>query len=135
MKLSLDDSLPSVPYFADQLDQVVLNLIVNAAHAIKDARKEYFERPGLIEISTKHDGDWVELCITDTGLADEIRDKIYQLFFTTRRAEKASGQGFTISRSVVVDKHGGTIDCESSSAGTKFAVRLPLAPTEPAGHT
>lgn len=128
LELALQEDLPLVPCIADEFGRVVLNMIVNAAHAIEEARVEDPDREGLIRISTEVEGDWAVMRISDTGagIPDEIRDKIFDPFFTTKGVNEGTGQGLAIARSAVVDKHGGTVDCESSPAGTTFIVRLPL---------
>lgn len=137
LKLSLDEDLLPVPCIADEISQVVLNMIVNAAHAIEDAQKDDPKRRGLIEISTRRDGEWAEMCISDSGsgMLPELREKIYQQFLASRNVNRGSGQGLAISRDVIVEQHQGTIECESSSTGTRFTVRLPFASAEPTSST
>jgi signal transduction histidine kinase len=106
-----------------------LNLIVNSAHAIADVVGNSPANKGRILIRTKADGDWVEISVSDTGsgIPASIQNKIFSPFFTTKEVGKGTGQGLAISRSVVVDKHGGTIRFESREGrGTTFVVRLPL---------
>lgn len=121
-----DPSLPLVPCFPGELNQVILNLIINASHAIADVTKDV---KGKITISTRHDGDWVEIRVGDTGsgIPAEIKSKIFDPFFTTKEIGKGTGQGLAISHNVVVEKHGGTLTCESEvGQGTTFVIRLPL---------
>lgn len=80
-------------------------------------------------MTTRLDGDWVEVRIRDTGtgIPLEIQDKIFDPFFTTKQVGKGSGQGLPIARSIVVEKHGGTIDFETApDRGATFIVRLPV---------
>jgi signal transduction histidine kinase len=85
---------------------------------------------GTIRISTRLDKEWVEIRISDTGtgIPEEIRHRIFDPFFTTKEVGKGTGQGLAIARSVVVDKHGGTLTFESEvGRGTSFILRLPVA--------
>ncbi len=124
-----DTNLPLVPCLPGEINQVILNLVINAAHAISGATGNGEKGKGVINISTRHDGDWVEIRIGDngTGISEEHRPKIFTPFFTTKEVGKGTGQGLAISRSVIVEKHGGTIDFETESGkGTVFIVRLPI---------
>jgi PAS domain S-box-containing protein len=120
--------LPQVPCFLSDLNQVFLNLLVNAAHAVADAVTGTGKR-GKIKIKTALDDDHVAVSIADTGtgIREEIRDRIFDPFFTTKAVGKGTGQGLALARSVVVDKHGGTLKFETElGKGTTFIVRLPL---------
>jgi PAS domain S-box-containing protein len=122
-----EPDLPPVPVIASEFNQVVLNLIVNAAHAIGDAVTAGAK--GTITISTRRDGDGMQVRVSDTGtgIPEEIRDKIFTPFFTPKGVGKGTGQGLAIARSVVVDKHGGTLCFETTAGrGTTFIIRLPL---------
>jgi two-component system, NtrC family, sensor kinase len=125
--------LPPVMCFLGELNQVVLNLLVNAAHAIGDAVKDTGEK-GKLTVTTRLDGDAVEIAISDTGtgIPEAIRPKIFDPFFTTKEVGKGTGQGLAISHSVIVKKHGGSLRFESECGkGTTFFIRLPLdAPGE-----
>lgn len=130
LKLDLSPELPSVSCFADEMGQVFLNIIVNAAHAIAN---KFGENPdnekGLIKISSRQNGDFVEVQIADNGMGihDIIKDKIFDPFFTTKEVGKGTGQGLTIAHDVVAGKHGGSITLESDlGVGTTFTIRLPL---------
>ena len=129
LQTNLDSSLPPVLCLVGEFNQVVLNLIINATHAIADTVKGTGKK-GTITISTTHTDDSVEIRIADTGggIPEAIRHKIFDLFFTTKGVGKGTGQGLAIARSVVVDKHGGTIRMESDvGKGTTFIIRLPLS--------
>jgi two-component system, NtrC family, sensor kinase len=120
--------LPPVLCHLGDLNQVFLNLLVNAAHAIEDTAKETSTR-GKISVRTRVDGDFVEISIADsgTGIPDEVRDKIFDPFFTTKAVGKGTGQGLTIARTIIVDKHGGTLHFVTEvPKGTTFFIRLPL---------
>ena len=125
----LDGGLPLVCCLPSELNQVFLNLIVNAAHAIGDVVGENSVCKGNIAISTRQDGEWAEIRIADTGfgIPEEIQDRIFDPFFTTKEVGRGTGQGLAIAHSVVVDKHGGTITFESKvGIGTTFIIRLPI---------
>jgi signal transduction histidine kinase len=120
--------LPAVPCYLGEINQVILNLLVNASHAIHDVVSDTGSL-GKITVRTRLDGDAVEISIGDTGtgIPETARDKIFDPFFTTKEVGKGTGQGLAIARSVVVNKHGGTLRFETeSSKGTTFFIRLPL---------
>jgi PAS domain S-box-containing protein len=121
--------LPLVPCLVHEFNQVILNLIVNASHAVADVVGKTEGSKGEIKISTRSEGEWVEIRISDTGtgIPENIRHRIFDPFFTTKEPGKGTGQGLAIARSVVVDKHGGEIDFESTlGKGTTFIIRLPI---------
>jgi signal transduction histidine kinase len=123
-----DPNLPLVSCLPDEFNQVLLNLIINAAHAIGEVVGSGSNK-GAITISTRQDGDWAEIRVQDTGtgIPEKIRPKIFDPFFTTKQVGKGTGQGLAIAHSVIVDKHGGTIACETEvGQGTTFVIRLPL---------
>ena len=127
VKTELDPSLPQLPCFPGDLNRALLNLIVNAAHAIGERATE--PSRGKIMIKTLCDGDEVVVRISDTGtgIPHAVREKVFEPFFTTKPVGKGTGQGLSIVYSVVVDKHGGTINLESElGKGTTFILRLPL---------
>ena len=129
MKTGFDTDLPFVPCFRAELNQVILNMIVNAAHAIAEVNGDNASQKGVIHIRTCRNDNWAEIRISDTGagIPEDIRPKIFDLFFTTKGPGKGSGQGLAISHSVVVDKHLGTLDLETREGkGTTFIIRLPL---------
>ena len=118
--------LPPVPCHIGELNQVFLNLIVNAAHAIESAIHGT-DRRGLIRVETRPEGDSVRVSISDTGtgIPEEIRDRVFDPFFTTKDVGRGTGQGLSIARSVVVDKHAGTLTFDSElGRGTTFHIRL-----------
>jgi len=107
---------------------VLLNLVVNAAHAIEDVVGRTPVR-GTITIATRHDGADVEIAITDTGcgIPEEIRERVFDPFFTTKAVGRGTGQGLALARTTIVDRHGGTLDFESRvGSGTTFRIRLPI---------
>ena len=121
--------LPLVTCQAGEINQVVLNLIVNAAHAISDAVKGSDVR-GTLTVVTRVDGDHVVLSIRDTGtgIPDAIAHRVFEQFFTTKEVGRGTGQGLALAWAVVTDKHGGELRFESQlGVGTTFFVRLPIA--------
>ncbi|HEX3846043.1 MAG TPA: ATP-binding protein [Steroidobacteraceae bacterium] len=124
--------LPSVPCYLGEFNQVILNLLVNAAHAIGDVVKDSGDL-GKLTIRTRLDGDAVEISISDTGtgIPESARDKIFDPFFTTKEVGKGTGQGLAIAHSVVVGKHGGALRFETEiGKGTTFFITLPLESSE-----
>ena len=127
----LDQNLPPVPCLPGELNQVVLNFLINAVHAIKDVLKssDGLEEQGKITISTKLAGEWVEIIISDTGtgIAEEDKLRIFDPFFTTKDIGEGTGQGLAIAGNVIIQKHHGTIDLDSTlGKGTTFTIKLPL---------
>ena len=119
--------LPEVMCNIGELSQVFLNMIVNAAHALADAGRD--AETGRITIKTALVEDWAELSFEDNGcgIPQEIIDKIYDPFFTTKEVGRGSGQGLAIARTIVVDKHAGRIQVASKpGVGTRFTLRLPI---------
>lgn len=126
---ALDPTLPPVPCLIGAFNQVMLNMIVNAAHAIADVVTGTGGK-GTITIRTGRTGDFAEIRISDTGsgIPASNRHRIFDPFFTTKEVGKGTGQGLAIARAVVVGKHGGSIEVESEvGTGTTFLIRLPLA--------
>jgi signal transduction histidine kinase len=120
--------LPLVPCYLGEINQVILNLIVNAAHAISDVVMDTGVL-GKITVRTRLDGDAVEISISDTGtgIPEAARDKIFDPFFTTKVVGKGTGQGLAIAHSVVVKKHEGTLRFATECGkGTTFFIRLPV---------
>jgi signal transduction histidine kinase len=116
--------LPPVRCNIAELNQVFLNLIVNAADAIDETG-----RRGRITVATLLDGDDVVVRISDTGcgIPDEVRSKIFDPFFTTKDVGRGSGQGLPLVRGVVQEGHGGSVSVDSVvGQGTTFTVRVPL---------
>jgi PAS domain S-box-containing protein len=126
-----DPHLPQVPCLPGELNQVILNLVVNAAHAIADATNDGHKGKGIITASTRLNGDWAEISIRDTGtgIPEKIRGKVFDPFFTTKPVGKGTGQGLAIAHAVVVDQHQGQLIFETEmGVGTVFTIRLPLKP-------
>jgi len=120
--------LPPVQCYLGEINQVVLNLVLNAAHAISDVVRDTGVL-GKITVRTRLDGDAVEISIADTGtgIPEEARDKVFDPFFTTKEVGRGTGQGLAIAHSVIVKKHGGTLRFETECGkGTTFFIRLPI---------
>jgi signal transduction histidine kinase len=129
LETNLDPSLPLVNAFPGEINQVVLNLIVNAAHAIQAVVRDCPGTKGKIAVATRRTGDFAEVSIRDsgTGIPSAIQSRVFDPFFTTKEVGKGTGQGLFIAHTVVVKKHGGTIHFETEEGkGTTFVVRLPL---------
>ncbi len=127
-EVELDSTLPPVSCLADELNQVILNLVVNAAHAIGDTGKK--DVKGKITVSTRRKGELVEIRVKDdgTGIPKEIQSRIFDPFFTTKEVGRGTGQGLAIARDVVVKKHGGSLTFETEkNAGTTFIITLPIS--------
>jgi two-component system NtrC family sensor kinase len=121
--------LPQVSCLAGQFNQVILNLVVNAAHAITDVVGDGAKGKGTIEITTLKAGEQAEIRIRDTGpgIPPSVREHLFEPFFTTKAVGKGTGQGLALARSIVVEQHGGTIDCETEvGTGTTFIIRMPF---------
>jgi predicted ATPase/signal transduction histidine kinase/tRNA A-37 threonylcarbamoyl transferase component Bud32 len=121
-------ALPLVRCNGGEINQAVLNLVINAAHAIRDVVGQTGAK-GKIVVRTRRDGGEVEIAISDTGtgIPDAIRDKIYDPFFTTKEVGRGTGQGLAIVRGVVVDRHAGSLRFDTvAGVGTTFFLRLPI---------
>jgi signal transduction histidine kinase len=121
-------TVPPVVCHIGELNQVFLNLIVNAAHAIADKVAGTTGR-GTIGIRTRADGDHVVIEVSDdgVGMPEAVRHRVFEPFFTTKDVGKGTGQGLSLSRSLIVDRHAGVLKVDSTpGAGTTFTVRLPI---------
>lgn len=126
VETAFDPDLPQVPCFPGELGQVVLNLLINAADAVAERHGDAL---GTIRLATRKVGEQAMLEVTDdgAGIPQDIMDRIFDLFFTTKDPGKGTGQGLAICRSIVETKHGGRIAVTSEEGvGTTFAVYLPL---------
>jgi C4-dicarboxylate-specific signal transduction histidine kinase len=119
--------LPPVMCNVSELNQVFLNLIVNAAHAVGDAIGDGPDERGAIRIRTARENGSAVITISDSGrgIPNEIRERIFDPFFTTKDVGKGTGQGLSIA-TAIVDRHGGSLTLEAGPE-TKFAIRLPSA--------
>jgi PAS domain S-box-containing protein len=130
----LDPNLAPVPCFQGEFNQALLNLVINAAHAIQEATASRGAGyHGLIRVATRQEGAEVVVSVTDngSGIPPALRDRIFEPFFTTKPVGKGTGQGLAIVHAVVVDKHKGRITVDSEPGqGTTFHLHLPLASEE-----
>lgn len=126
--LNLQQDLPLVPCLPGEVNQVFLNVLVNAAQAVADKLKDSGKK-GVIGVSTIALADRVQIRISDTGngIPEKIRDRVFDPFVTTRDVGEGTGQGLAVARSIMVDRHGGTIEFETEAGkGTTFILSLPL---------
>ncbi len=120
--------LPPVSCHIGEINQVVLSVLINAAHAVADVVDGSDSR-GRISLSTRAGAEDVVIAVSDTGagIAPAIRDKIFDPFFSTKDVGRGSGQSLAMARAVVVEKHGGSISFETAEGrGTTFFIRLPI---------
>ena len=120
VSMELDESQPEAVIDTGELQQVILNMLLNAMQAMPDG--------GDLGIQTRVSGDGVEITITDTGIgiAPENLHKVFNPFFTTKEVGKGTGLGLSVSFNII-EKHGGTIRAESQPGkGTAFTIVLPM---------
>jgi phosphate/phosphite/phosphonate ABC transporter binding protein len=131
METDLAPDLPQVPLLADEMGQVILNMLVNGAHAIAQKHgKNPAGEKGKIRIMTRQRTNTVELRIQDSGsgIPKKAQPRIFDPFYTTKEVGKGTGQGLAISHDVIVEKHGGNITFTTETdIGTEFIITLPLA--------
>jgi signal transduction histidine kinase len=128
-----DETLPTVVCYPGDINQVVLNLIVNAAHSIKEKVKD--GEKGRITVRTRLRGESAKVSVADTGMGipEGIRNRVFDPFFTTKDVGKGTGQGLALAYTVVVKKHGGKIWFETEAGkGTTFFFTLPIKVEDPA---
>lgn len=129
MEMDLDPELPLVACLPGEINQVFLNLIINAAQAIGEQVSKGAKNKGTIRIVSRQVENGVEIRIADTGpgIPEAIRNRIFDPFFTTKEVGKGTGQGLAISHAVITEKHGGVIGVESEvGQGTTFIIYLPF---------
>ena len=120
--------VPLVTCNIGDLNQVFLNLLTNAAHAIEDANRDS-DQLGTITITTTAIDDTAIISITDTGcgIPDELRTRVFDPFFTTKEAGRGTGQGLAISRKII-DRHAGSLTVESDpDHGSTFTITIPIS--------
>ena len=121
--------LPPVVCHGGDVNQVILNIVVNAAHAIGDLSTEEEEKKGTITVRTRSQDDCALVSISDTGggIPEGVREHIFEPFFTTKDVGRGTGQGLSIARSIIHEKHGGSLTFETEAGkGTTFFIRLPF---------
>jgi PAS domain S-box-containing protein len=130
LSMDLDLNLPVVPCQMQEISQVLLNLIINAAHAITDAARDDSDAKGFIRVGTKFDGEWAEIRIEDsgTGIPPHVQTHIFEPFFTTKPVGMGTGQGLFFAQRSIVKNHEGHISFETQAgSGTTFIIKLPLS--------
>ncbi|MCW8943551.1 MAG: ATP-binding protein [Sedimenticola sp.] len=129
MQTDLDSSLPLVCCYIGEIKQVILNIIINAAHAIQNIQTETDLISRVIHISTYRENDSIVICIKDngSGIPTHIQDKIFDPFFTTKEVGKGTGQGLSLAYQTITEKHQGRLTFDSQDGvGTSFYITLPL---------
>jgi len=129
LETDLDPDLPPVPCLRGEFNQVILNLLVNAAHAIGEVTHKDDTQKGKITITTRKKEIWAEIRIGDTGtgIPEKVQPRVFDPFFTTKEVGKGTGQGLAIARSIITEKHQGTITFETKEGkGTTFIIRVPI---------
>ena len=121
--------VPPVHCHAGDINQVVLNLVLNAAHAITDIVGGTSNK-GRITVRTRAIGGFVEVSVSDTGagIPESVRARIFEPFVTTKEVGRGTGQGLALSRGIVVEKLHGSLHFETETGkGTTFFIRLPVS--------
>ncbi len=130
VETDFDPNLPLIACSLDEINQVFLNMVVNAAHAIEEKQKSTDDKSkGLIKISTYLEDNFVKIAISDTGvgISEETMFKLFDPFFTTKEVGKGTGQGLSIAYDIIVNKHFGNIDVKSKPGeGATFIITLPM---------
>jgi signal transduction histidine kinase len=127
MTFEFAEALPQINCFPGEINQVILNIIVNASHAIGSLEGK--DGKGNIRIITLKENDNIVIKISDDadGMEERVRERIFDPFFTTKEVGKGTGQGLSLAYAIVVDKHGGNISVESNvGEGTTFTIELPI---------
>ena len=128
-KIDLDADLPLVPCHINEISQVILNLITNGAHSIKDkiGNKEY--NKGKITIISRLNEKFAEIKVVDDGMGipEEVQPKLFDPFFTTKEFGMGTGQGLAIALKIIEGKHQGKINFDTElGKGTSFKIKLPI---------
>jgi signal transduction histidine kinase len=135
---SLDPDLDEIPCYAGDIKQALLNILVNAAHAVDERRRQQgADELGLITVTTARTDTDVVITVSDNGIGmdEEVRRRIFDPFFTTKTVGKGTGQGLSLAHSAIVTKHRGRIEVTSTPMqGTAFTIVLPI-PVEAAGDS
>lgn len=130
LSMNLSEDIPLIPCFAGEIGQVILNIIVNGAHAISDQTDGGKNGMGTLVISSKSTEKGVEIRMYDSGggIPEHIQQRIFDPFFTTKAIGKGTGQGLAIAHRVITERHGGSLSFDSiKGKGTTFIIALPLA--------
>lgn len=129
IQLALDNDLPLISCQSWEIKQVLVNLIINAAHAISDCVTQGKYARGEITVRTQIEVDELVISVEDNGggIPDELRDSVFLPFFTTKPPGKGTGQGLALARTIVESKHRGKLELYSwPDEGTTFIIRLPI---------
>ena len=129
IETELDSSLPQIPCFIGEINQVFMNIIVNAAHAISDITGDENQNKGTIKICSHSRAKSISITISDTGtgIPEKIRNRIFDPFFTTKEIGRGTGQGLSIAYDIIVNKHNGKIKVDSRvGIGTTLQITLPI---------
>lgn len=129
LQLELDEDLPTVPCYRGELNQVFLNLIVNASQATAEKVADQDSSRGTIRIRTERLDELVRITVADDGpgVPPELEEKIFEMFFTTKEVGKGTGQGLALAHNVINNKHGGSLRLvDDELPGAAFAIELPL---------
>lgn len=129
LQMDFDPDLPEIPCMLDEFNQVVLNLVVNAAHAIDAANADRSEEKGTIAVRTCRTFDMavIEISDTGTGIPEESQAHIFKPFYTTKVVGKGTGQGLAVVQNIIVKHHAGLIDFDTQvGKGTTFRIQLPI---------
>jgi signal transduction histidine kinase len=128
MKTHFDPDLPKIEVIPQDIGRVLLNLINNAFYTIHDKAKQGIEGYSpTVTLRTRKLPDAIEITVKDNGngIPDAIKDKIFQPFFTTKPTGQGTGLGLSLAYDIVTKGHGGSLDVESTEAGTLFIIRFP----------
>jgi signal transduction histidine kinase len=128
MQYHFDEELPDIECCQGEINQVIVNLVVNAAHAIA-AKNAGETTMGTITISTKRQERFVAIDIADNGvgMTEDTKNRVFEPFFTTKDVGKGTGQGMTIAYDVIVNKHNGTLTVDSvCGEGTRVHILIPI---------
>jgi PAS domain S-box-containing protein len=123
------DTLPKLNCLRDEFNQVILNIIVNAAHAIEDKYGKKSETIGCINIDVYQQNNNIQIVIKDDGIGmnSEVKERIFDPFFTTKEVGKGTGQGLSMVYLIIVEKHKGTIEITSQpNEGSTFTITIPI---------
>jgi signal transduction histidine kinase len=129
VELDFDEGMPSVTCWIHEFSQVILNLVINAAHSIADKIAGRPGEMGQITITTRTRGEYAEIKVRDdgVGIPSDLLHAIFAPFFTTKEKGRGTGQGLALAWSVIVDKHGGSIKADSEMGeGAVFTILLPF---------
>jgi signal transduction histidine kinase len=130
LEQDLDPSIGQIPCYAGDLKQALLNILVNAAHAVEERRRvQGCEVLGRLQVATRRTDTGVVITVSDDGIGmqEEVLRRIFDPFFTTKGVGKGTGQGLSLAHSAIVTKHHGRIDVTSEPlAGTVFSIVLPV---------